>query len=198
MKRLIVLSLSLLLLAATADAQNRGSRGRKSETCPKLYIGISTGIENPSGLMGFNMDVPVKNLSLGAGTGFSSWGYKSYFEARYYFKPCNRGWAVGTGVTYNTRSQNYTINLPTTLGDQDVSMILNHKTNVYIAGYRFWNLGKGGGRFYLGLGYSFRLDENNYSITSGHVLTNDGKTVMRILAPGGLMIAAGLSFGILK
>lgn len=200
MKKIILILLPLLLCACiTADAQKRSSReARNMGSCPRFYIGLSTGLENQSGLIGFNMDVPIKSFSLGAGFGLASWGYKSYLEARYYFNPCNRGWALGTGVTYNTGLTNFTTLLPTTTGDQDVTLNLHPKTNVFLAGYRFWNLGKRGNRFYLELGYSLRLDENNYTVVSNHKLTSDGDAVMTLLAPGGLIFGLGFSFGLGK
>ncbi|MBN9485023.1 MAG: hypothetical protein BGO70_05120 [Bacteroidetes bacterium 43-93] len=191
-----------LLLATLFSTQYKASAryGRNDYSCPKLYIGISTGIENPSGLIGFNVDVPVtQNFSLGAGVGLSSWGYKAYGEGRFYFGECNRGWALGTGVTYNTGLTNFTTTLPTTAGDQDVALDLNPRTNVFLAGYRFWNLGHNGHRIYLALGYSIRLDEDNYSIRNPYVqLTSDGQQAMKILAPGGFMLGFGFSWGVAR
>lgn len=196
-----ILILNCIFLTATAlKAQPRNS-GNRSFSCPKLYIGVSTGLENPGGLLGFNVDVPVtQQFSLGTGVGLSSWGYKTYGEGRFYFGECNRGWALGTGITYNTGIRNFNTVLPTKLyGEQDVPLDLEPKLNVFLAAYRFWSLGRSGHRMYLALGYSLRTDNNNYTILNPvYELTTEGKQVMQILAPGGFMIGFGFSFGVVK
>ena len=105
---------------------------------------------------------------------------------------------MGTGVTYNTGLANFSTSLPTTTGDQTVRLDLEPKVNVFVAGYRFWNLGRNGHRIWLQVGYSLRLDEDNYTILSGHTLTSGGDQAMTILAPGGLMVGVGFSFGVVK
>jgi hypothetical protein len=188
---------TLALIISTVSFAQRNYKTEQS--CPKLYIGLSTGLENQSGLIGFNMDAPITGkFSLGAGAGLSSWGYKAYGEGRFYFGECNKGWALGAGVTYNTGLKNFTSTMPTTMGDRDVLMNLNPATNVFLAGYRFWNMGRRGHRIYLEVGYSYRLQEDNYAILSYHTLTSDGKQVMKILQPGGLIVAFGFSFGVAR
>ncbi len=200
MRKLTLLLTCLIAMSSATSYAQRSSRAARNEmTCPKLYMGVGLGMESPQGLVGFNIDVPItSSFSLGTGFGLSSWGSKAYAEARYYFGKCNRGWAIGTGATYNTGLKSFTTVLPTTSGDVNVPLTLNPKTNVFVAAYKFWNLGRSGHRFYLQLGYSFRLDENNYTVNGPYTLTSDGDQVMKILAPGGLMIGVGFSFGIIK
>lgn len=199
MKKTSLITIVLLLLSQLSYAQKSSRAARNEMTCPKLYIGVSTGLEMPSGLIGFNIDVPVtEKFSLGGGAGLSSWGYKAYGEGRFYFGKCNRGWALGAGATYNTGLTNFSSTLPTTMGDATVGMTLNPKTNVFIAGYRFWNLGRSGHRIHLAVGYSIRTDDDNYAVTNGYTLTSEGKQVMTILAPGGLMVGVGFTFGVVR
>lgn len=204
MKRLTLLILAIVFFISNhANAQShKSSRAARNQyTCPKLYLGPSLGIENPAGFIGFNLDVPVvEQFSLGGGFGLSTWGYKAFAEARFYFaQKCNRGWAIGSGVTHNTGLTNFTTTLPTVgFGDQSVNLDLQPKTNIFVAAYHFWNLGHNGHRIYVDLGYSIRLDNDNYVINNGYTLTSDGETVMNVLAPGGLMIGVGFSFGVAK
>ena len=204
MKKLTLVFL-LIALSTTSFAQRGykgykgGKGGRNSFECPKLYIGISSGIENPGGLVGFNVDVPVtQKFSLSGNAGLSSWGYKVGGEGRFYFGDCNRSWALGAGVTYNTGLNDYSTVLPTTYGDATVLMNLNPKTNVFFAVHKFFNLGRSGHRFNIMAGYSMRLDDDNYAILNNYELTTQGEDVMRVLAPGGLMIGFGFSFGVLR
>lgn len=190
-KKLLVVVCLLLSTSAYASRYGRG------ESCPKFYIGISTGLDNPSGLLGVNFDVPVTgSFSLGTGVGLSSWGFKTYGEGRFYFKECNRGWALGAGITYNTGFDNFVSSMPTTIGTTDVTMNLEPVATAIVSGYHFFNLGRSGHRFHLQLGWSQRLTETPYEVTSNHTLDADGKTVMNILSPGGLIFGFGFTFGL--
>lgn len=188
-----LLTLIIVLSAATAYANPYNTPSR----CPKVYIGTSTGLNNHSGLLGFNIDVPVtEQFSLGTGAGISSWGYKGYFEGRFYFRECNRGWAIGTGATINTGLSSINLDLPTTVGDQSVTLELQPVPNIFFCGYHFFNLGRGGHRFYLQAGWSQRLIEDPYVVKSNHTLNSDGELVMQLLSPGGIIFGFGFSFGI--
>lgn len=196
MSKKILLVIVVLCAAITVNAQRRTVT--VNNNCPKVYIGLSTGINNQTGLLGVNFDFPATEyLSIGTGVGLSSWGYKTYLEGRFYFKSdCNRGWAIGTGATYNTGLEDFTTPMSTTVGEQDVTLDLNPTANVFVAGYRFFNLGKRGHRFYLQLGYSVNLSNNDYTILSNHTLDDVGRTTMRLLTPGGIILGLGFSFGI--
>lgn len=184
----------LLCIAALNSSAKPGYRS--SNSCPKLYLGPTIGINNTVGLLGVNFDVPVTSrFSLGTGVGRSSWGWKTFFAGRFYFKECNRGWAIGTGVTYNTGLQNFTTTMPTTFGDANVTFDFEPLPSVFLSGYYFFNLGQRH-RFYLQFGYSQRLIEQPYTIKSNHDLNSDGEAIMQLLTPGGAMFALGFSFGI--
>lgn len=194
----------LIALSITSFAQRGGYKGQKgsgrnSFECPKLYIGVTAGIENPGGLVGLNIDVPVtQRFSLSGSAGLSSWGYKAGGEGRFYFGDCNRSWALGAGVTYNTGLSNVSMTLPTTYGDATVLIDLKPKTNVFFAVHKFFNLGRNGHRFNITAGYSMRLDNDNYRVLNNYELTTAGDDAMRIAAPGGVMIGFGFTFGVLR
>lgn len=191
-----ILTLVLCCITLSAIAKNPYGRSN-SQSCAKFYIGISSGINNQSGFLGVNFDVPVTgHFSLGTGLGLSTWGFKSYGEGRFYFKDCNRGWAIGAGVTYNTGLDNVISDIPTTIGTTNVSMNLNPTANAILSAYHFFNLGRGNHRFYLQLGWSQRITDNPYVITSAHALTSDGTAAMDLLTPGGLILGFGFSFGL--
>jgi hypothetical protein len=202
MTKTFLIALIALLSVSSVSAQRQDQKDLRSKTdtrCPKLYLGFGTGINFSTGLLGVNVDIPVvEGFSLSTGAGISSWGYKVYGEARYAFKPCNRGWAVGTGLTLNTGLEDFQAEMPTTFGTRLVTMDLNPKTNLFICGYHFWNMGKRNHRFYLQFGYSIPLSNNDYTIKSGDVLTSDGAAVMDVLSPGGLILGIGFSFGIAR
>lgn len=192
-KKLITLFITVAALATNVSARNPYN----FRSCPKFYVGVSTGLENQSGVLGPNFDIPLlPRLSFGVGAGRSTWGFKGYSEARVYLGECNRQLALGTGVTYNTGIKNYTTLLPTTGGDANVDFELHPSLNAFASIYYFFNLGREGDhRFYLQTGYSYPISTDVYTIESDHVLTADGETVMQILRPGGVIFALGFSFG---
>ncbi len=178
------------------DTSNKKHR-RTLTKCPKWYIGLSTGFNNESGALGLDIDVPVaKQVSVGAGAGVGTWAGKFYTEGRYYFGHCNRGWAFGGGFTYSTGVKDLRANLLTIYGNEDVVLRLKPIVNTFVAAYRFWNLGRRGGRFYINIGYSFALSKTRYEVLSGHMLNSLTVKGIDIIAPGGFVAGLGFSFPI--
>ncbi len=199
MKKINLLFL-LLSFAVGAFAQHKNdmkpTHKKSRGACPKMYVTISTGLNNPTGLIGLNLDVPVlKSLSVEGGAGISTWGSKVTAGLKYYFSPCHRGWALGAGITHNTGLNNFTTNLETVYGTEEVTLNLLPQTNVYIAGYKFWNLGRRNNRIYTMLGWSIPFSNHNYDELYGDDLSSNGKTTLSILTPGGLVVGFGFSFG---
>jgi hypothetical protein len=195
----ITMALAILVISIPVFAQQMVRSKNVRTSCPKVYLGVSTGLESQGGLVGFTVDVPVASqVSVGGGLGISSWGTKLYAEGRYYFRPCQRGWAIGAGITHNTGLNNFHTELPSNYGGNiSTTLDLHPVTNGFVSGYHFFNLGRSGRhRFYLQAGYSFRLTDDNYTVVSGGPLSADARSVMTILQPGGIMLGLGFSFGI--
>ena len=174
-------------------------RVRAASSCPRVYIGFSTGINNPVGILGPQIDIAVLPvLSFATGIGLSTWGYKTYLEGRYYFKTCNRGWAVAGGVTHNTGLDRVELtDAETIAGEMDVTVELKPQTNFMISGYHFFNLGRSGrNRFHLQAGYSVPITEVQYRQLSGAPLTRKSSDAVMAIAPGGLILGLGFSFGV--
>lgn len=202
MKRILLFSLILLMTATAAGAQRddqrlvRRTNAPKARNCSQAYIGFSSGINNPVGLIGLQIDIAVSpSVSIGSGVGLSSWGAKTFIEARYYFKPCNRGWAIGSGFTYNTGANDVEMpDVETIYGDRDIIVDQHSQANFMLSGYHFFSLGRSGrNRFHLQAGFSIPLSDKQF--ISNYPLTEDGKDQVAILAPGGLILGIGFSFG---
>ena len=214
MKRIVMMVvgclLSMHLLAQDYDepVKNKKEKPPKKEIekpkilrplrCPGAYLGVSTGINNNTGLIGIDIDVPVdKFVSIDGGAGIGSWGYKLALGAKYYLQPCQRGWAFGGGLTYSTGLGNYQQDMETINGTETVSLNLHPQTNLFLAAYRYWSLGKRYNRFFLELGYSVSLTGGDkYDEVIGDPLSDNSKTTMRLISPGGIIIGAGFSFGL--
>jgi hypothetical protein len=196
-----VLALLTVAIAINSFAQKKDGAftpAKGKGYCHKLYLTTSTGINNSTGILGLSLDAPVaRSISIEGGAGFSTWGYKLTAGGKYYFKPCHRGWALGTGITYNTGLASFQNTMETTNGVQE-KVILNLKpqTNLYFAAYSYVNLGKNKNRFYTMFGWSIPLSSDHYVQTAGTEISENSKKVMNILAPGGLILGIGFSFGV--
>jgi hypothetical protein len=173
------------------------ARSERPAGCPVIYLSTSTGINNNTGVIGFSFDVPVaKYVSLEAGTGLSSWGNKVYLGGKYYLKPCCRGLAFSIGITHNTGVKTLDRPMETVFGKREpVELRLYPKTNISFAVYRYMNLGKKHNRFFVGVGWSENIAGKNWQQLAGDPLTRRSADGINAVAPGGLMVMTGFSFG---
>lgn len=165
--------------------------------CSRMYVGFSTGMNNSVGFIGPTIDVAVtEHWSAGTGIGLSTWGNKMFLEGRYYFGSCNRGWAIAAGFTYSAGSQG--LNLPdvkTVYGEENVVIDQHPQYNAMLSGAYFFNLGRARrNRFHLQAGYSLPFGTKG-QFDSQTPLSPEGEQQVQFLAPGGLMVGLGFSFG---
>ena len=205
MKQVTFTLLAILLCAhsfaqdGTEKSQYKKPKNESSGRPPVLYITTSTGINNNTGLVGVGIDVPVgPKLLLGAGAGIGTWGDKIYIGGKYFLMPGHTGWAFGGGVTHNSGLQNFTDNLETVYGNtEQVTLNLNAQTNVFLAAYRYWSIGrKRINKFYLELGWSVPLTGDRFDQTDGDPISSNSTATMNLLSPGGIIVGAGFSFGV--
>ena len=208
--RITLLLIFTIVLAHSAWAQQGGDAPRKRtgggrtharpNKCSRLYLGASGGLNNNTGFLGASIDVPVdKVLSVELGGGLGTWGNKLFVGGKYYVDPCARGWAFGTGVTYSMGNNNSRQNLQTIYGaNQDVVLNLRSQTNLTASVYKYWSLGKQYNRIYVTAGWSFPLrGGEKYEVLKGNPISNSAADDVRKWAPVGLILGAGISFGIL-
>jgi len=200
MRKTFLISI-FICMSALAFAQKPAENDKSKNTKPsvaRFFLGTGTGFNNQSGIIGLKLELPVAtNVSIGTGIGASTWGNKVYLEARYYFNPGYKGWAIGAGITNSSGFDNMKASLSTVYyGTTDVTLSGNSITNFFVAGYRVWKLGRNRNRFYIEAGYSNRLNAATYNVTSGQTLTTDADKTVKVLAPGGLIAAVGFSFAL--
>lgn len=212
MKKL-VLSLSVLLCSLAAIAQDypgnneQGlkpmgdkSRSRRREgPCSKVFLDLSTGLNNNGGLLGVGMDIHVADqVSINGGIGLlSTWGYKFYAGGKYFFKPSHTGWAIGGGLTYNTGRADVNMDLETIyLNKQTVVITMEPQLNFYASAYKYWSVGRKSNRMFLQLGLSAPLTQHKYTQLAGAPISKDSGDALRLISPGGLIVGLGFSFGL--
>jgi hypothetical protein len=166
---------------------------------PVFFIGLSTGLNNNTGLIGVSGEIPVaSHFSVEGGAGISSWGTKLTASCKYYLGDNFNGWAFGAGMTYNTGLSNFHDNLETIYGTTEtVTLNLHVQANVFAAAYKYWRLGKGANRIYIELGYSVPVTSGpKFDQTSGDPISGSSTNVINFIAPHGLVAGFGFSFGI--
>jgi len=170
----------------------------------KLYLGLSTGIDNPVGFLGFTAEYQfVKNLSAYGGVGLGTWGGKAALGMRYYLNYPG-SWAFGIGWAGASGAKDVKIkveqedNNTGTKETNSVTFDLDPVSTINLSATKFWLLGKRKvNRLHLELGYAIPLQNNAYTIKdSAEPLSSAGKFAMRIAQPGGIIIGAGFSFGL--
>lgn len=195
---LLAVLLSVLVCNGQTDATGEGTQRVKKSRCAKAFFDLSTGLNNNGGLLGLGADYHVtEDISINAGLGaITSWGYKFYLGTKFYFKPCHKGWAIGCGATYSTGIPSYTTKMETMQGGSElVELRLLPQTNVMASAYHHWRLGRNKNRMYLQLGWSIPVATEKFRQISGNALTVNSASVLKFLAPGGLIVGLGFSFG---
>ena len=165
---------------------------------PRTYIGFSTGINNMVGILGITLDQEVnKNFTMGVGIGLSTWGYKWELNVQYYPK----GWPglyIKGGYSRNTGLVGFETEMELDNGsNQYVMMDLEPVGNIFFTAGHAWKLGKKN-KFYLEGGYALPLvTDDYYSLCDNSVnLSSTSEQVMRILRPGGLVVAIGFNISL--
>jgi hypothetical protein len=77
---------------------------------------------------------------------------------------------------------------------KDVTLKLGPQTNLQVSWYKSYAI-KEHHRFFLQVGYSFPITGVSYTIISGETLSDTSKSTMKMMAPGGILVATGFGFG---
>jgi len=205
MFRLLIVLMSAMLgalpLAAQFDSGPQALMGNKHGDlaigCHRIYFCLSTGINNANGLFGPQLDVAITGrLSAAVGIGYGTWGPKANLEGRYYFEPCNRGFALGLGGTYATGARDVIeASVKTQSGTATATFEQRPAFNAVISGYYFANLGRRGNRLHFQGGYSLPLHGGQLMQLSGMPIDPDARRPLVIVPPGGPVVAVGVSLG---
>ncbi len=207
MKTSFVTLIALLLFTGTyaqlaTDPPAEKQKGKKHKRekpakPPVFYIETSTGVNNPSGLLGLDFNVCLAScVTLDAGIGTSTWGNKLFLGSKYYLKSPQRGFAFGGGFTFNSGQENRQVNTETVNGKAPVSVSFKSQPNAFLAAYHYWTLGRRYNRFYTMLGWSVPMHSPHIAQVSGPAITQSGRDHLERRAPGGLIVGFGFSFSL--
>jgi hypothetical protein len=163
---------------------------------PKLYIGISSGVNNFNGLAGGSLELNISNrVSFAGGLGIGPWGakatgglrlYKNYPAGIYLSSSysCNRGFKNlhFEFYDYDGNYQDFTL-------DQKPVQLIN-----LALGYQY-GLFDNQIRVHAEIGYAISLTSHYYSITGKTPITSDTKQRIDFYIPGGIILGFGGSYG---
>jgi len=193
-KLLVILFLSSTLYLS---AQNKYSYERylRPDSLPKFALGVGTGINNFTALIGPSVNFRVvKLLSLQGGLGLGGWGYKvsgglilnTSYKGGLYF---------GAGYSYSPGENNLQMSLPLQSGTTQTVHLdyLAAGTINLKAGYSF-RMGKVN-TFYLECGYAIPMQATAWKVTDGSALASAATETLNILQPGGIILGLGFTFG---
>lgn len=179
-------------------AQNTETSSAMDNPFPKFNLGISTGINNFNGLLGFNAEYNlIDKVSFMGGAGIGSWGTKLSGGARFY-KHYPKGFIYTVSFSSCSGIDNVPIELETSSGNtEEVEIKMNRANTLNFTIGGIWTVGKGTTRFHFEGGYGLPLEAQPWEIiTTGIQLSETGEAVMNMMSPGGLIITLGITFGI--
>ena len=191
MKKLLVFLLITTVISASAQ-ENSASKAPGSHN---IYLGIGTGIESFSGLIGVTADIKAaEKLFVRLGAGVGGWGGKLSAGIR---GEKSTGNSIGYGAFFSYASglSSFTTNLETTTGNRDVNLKLS-PAMVFTPEFSYkWVFGNGH-KFFIAAGYGVLLQKDRWKVLDGSILTDTSKKTLNILTPGGVSVGLGLQFAL--
>jgi hypothetical protein len=165
--------------------------------CETTFVTLGTGLNSNYGIIGVGVDFKLLEKLQGAVSGgLGSWGFKSAGELRYFYSGCmQKGSAIAAGIAYASGLPEMETELELSNAEsKNVTLELGAQTNLQLSWYKSYAI-KEHHRFFFQVGYSFPITGINYKVTSGETLSDLSKTTMRMMAPGGVLLATGFGFG---
>ena len=168
----------------------------KTDKLPDLSIGIGTGINNYTGLIGFSVKLKiVDKFSLFGGAGIGGWGFKSSIGLKYSLRS-DGGLSYGVSYSHCSGIADLKTNEENSNGfKQDLTINCLPVSNIDIIIDYSWKLGKRNS-FYFNFGYSIPTQGDRWEVKEGIKLSDSAIEVYRMLQPGGIIVGCGFTFGI--
>jgi hypothetical protein len=198
-----LLALMLVLFTTITTAQDKVKKSKRVQTeNGKVFVNLSTGINNPTGPLGVGIDAAIaKNIMIGAGIGTSTWGTKISAKGVFFLKENFHGGAFAisinhsSGFTYSKMTYEPKNSNTTYLLDTEGSRVTS--VNLMYANYR--NIGKKS-KFYFQTGFAAKLNTPTVTIYyAGTANTFNDKLYtqsLKLFAPGGLIANIGFLIAI--
>ncbi len=193
----LIIAISMMTLKAVAQNQSGTEKTNVDQSCETTFITLGTGLNSNYGLAGIGVDFKLIDKVQGSVSGgLGSWGFKSAGELRYFYSGCmQKGSAIAAGIAYASGLPEMETELELSNEEsKNVTLELGAQTNLQLSWYKSYAI-KEHHRFFFQVGYSFPITGINYKVTSGETLSDLSKTTMKMMAPGGVLLATGFGFG---
>jgi hypothetical protein len=199
MKKTLTLWALIALTISSAFAQKKTTvstiSSNKGEENPRMYLGLSGGFNNVSGLFGITLEAPFsENVSGKIGLGVGGWGTKVGVSGKYY-KQYATSWSWGLGYSTASGIKDFPAPLSraaTPNTSETVRMKLDRSHNIDLVAGKSWGKKV---RFGLELGYSIPVAGGTFMPFDKSIVLSEVSTkTMDLLSPGGLILGLGLMF----
>ena len=168
------------------------------DNLPKFYLGIGTGINTYTGLLGISANYRVDDNSFfQTGAGLSTWGYRFSVGYRYHTNIRN-GFYFGGAITHSTGIRDFVVELETTNSAPDTQEVLLDLINVQTINLKTgYNVAIGKAtNIHFDVGYALPINSRPWEVKDGSTLTAVSETVLALIAPGGIILGLGINFGL--
>jgi hypothetical protein len=193
------LSLVVLLVATFCSlyAQKKSTTvtADNADEKRRSYIGLSSGINNISGMGGITFETPFSNnFSAKIGAGFGGWGVKLGVAAKYY-KQYAKSWSFGLGYSTASGSKELSLQLSKASSPditQDIKMKLERAHMLDLVAGKSWGNKV---KFNLEFGYAIQVGGGAFETIDRSVVLSEASTsTLNLLSPKGLILGLGVMF----
>lgn len=172
---------------------------QNSEDNPTIFLGLGTGINNYTGLIGVTGEGKVLGpLSFFGTIGAGGWGYKIGGGLAYYprYFPYGPSFSLGYSIALGATGFETEMEIVGETDPQMIEMDLKPAGTINLLYTHNWQLGKRS-KFCLNAGYALPLNQKPYDIITPNVeLTEDSEVVMNVMQPGGVILGIQFLFGL--
>lgn len=190
--------IALLFLCALLfnQAHTQTTTENQTESTHPFYLGVGTGFDNFTGLLGVSGTLKVYDkLSVRGGLGISGWGFKNSIGIKYDLKETG-GWSYCLGYSYSPGFEGIKMDAESETGNKrEITVDYLSASTINLAIDRNWRIGKAN-IFYLEFGYAIPLQANRWRTTDGSAMSSLNEGTLKLLQPGGLILGAGFAFKI--
>jgi hypothetical protein len=164
------------------------------EPLPKFALGLGTGINSFTGLIGISGNLKIADhFSLRAAMGLGGWGRKFSGGVSYDLHPWG-GWSFGLGYSYCPGISGMKLSITDAYGNtQNITLDYLKASTVNLTTLYYFKIGKKS-TIYLEGGLALQMETNPWRVTDGSTLTDEGKALLGILQPGGIVVLVGFGF----
>lgn len=162
-----------------------------------LTLELITGWNSSVGF-GPKLDYKIMDaISINSGIGYGLWGFRISNGLRYYFS-FPYGMAAGIYYGYNTGIKDFKTKLNveqsgTTVDKDDVHLELKGVSTIDLTMLYNWKIFESS-RMFFEFGYSLPFEKNGFQVKGSDILSSQGKDTVKMMSPGGIIIAFGVCF----